>query len=1485
MIEVTDKNNVSIIGVGASAGGLEAVSQLLSALSPELPHAVVILQHLSPNYKSMMAELLTRETRLSVCPLENNTKPKAGIVYVVPPNKNAYYKGGRLRLSDASPEISPKPSINEFFISLAAEIAERSIGVVLSGTGSDGTVGMRSIQHAGGITIAQCPKGAKYSGMPLSAIDAGVADFVLPPKEIADKLMVIPSTMEKDNLVPPSILEQILRTLKEEAQADFSGYKAGTLSRRIRRRMVTTGHQKMDGYAEWLKGNPVELELLSKDILISVTSFFRDNESFSALEKQALELCESLSPDDEVRVWVAGCATGEEAYTLAILLLELIRLRELTNPVLVFATDIDEEALNIARQGIYPAASLAAVPHDLVDRYFLERKDERYEVQKDLRDLIVFARHNVIDDPPFLRLNLVTCRNVLIYFDNPLQAKVLQRFHFALKESGVLFLGRSESIAQAEQLFSPVNRRERLFKKIGDSKPVLNSQPSGKLTTIQGIRAHSPKQLLDALTEHLEATAALCTINGKVIQSSGLVDKFFKFPTGSADLVLAEIIHEEFQSELLALLYQLKKTHTTQLGRIKNIHDSQWQLSLSYCQSETGGKILLLILPVKGEIQELVPAELNDIYSDELQVTREQLQSLIEELATANEEMQSLNEEAQASNEELQATNEEMEAANEELQATNEELVSLNEELSVKTTELTLLNEEYSHLYDSFDYPVLVFDDSLNLKRFNSPANSFFNLKINAISSHINQLKFPTYLSDLKSLLERARSHGDKEEQLIEYYDNSYQLIISPGLDNQGKVQFLVVNLVNVTEIQHTRHKLTESENRLETVMENTTVMIAMKDLSGNYLYANDAFKHGLGIEEKALEGLTDFEIFPDIFAGEIWAKDLEAIRKLATVESECHFINEGVEKIINTRHQVLRDYSGKPNLIITEAEDITLRKRAEDKLKIAAKVYQQAGEGIVVTDDNGTIMSINEAFTEITGFVEDESVGTTIGHLLKSGRHSDDFYKQMWDALIEKGYWQGEIWNKRKNGEVFPEWLTINQVENDKSETEHYIAVFSDITNLKESQRKVEFLATHDALTGLPNRNLFMDRLDNAIARAKRNNTSIAVMFIDLDDFKAINDTLGHDVGDQFLIEVSKTLQSVIRDLDTVSRLGGDEFTIILAECEPDEIHQVASRVLDELSEPLDIGNKKLFASASIGIAVYPDDGVNSNGLLKSADTAMYKAKELGRNRYQYFHSEMRDRLLKQSEMEISLKNAIRKKQFRLVYQPKYAAGNTQEIVGAEALLRWHEPKAGNIPPSDFIPLAEKNGSIIELGNLVIEMLVEQVARWLSRGVSVPKIALNLSAKNLQQENFVDQLCNSIDEYMVDRQLFKLEITEAIVMEKASIEVSNLYRLKEEGFQISVDDFGTGYSSLSYLKELPLTELKIDKSFVDGLGEDENDEAICKAILSLAKALELEVVAEGVETETQLKWLVKHECGYLQGFLLSKPLESEDFEKLMILQ
>lgn len=738
----------------------------------------------------MMAELLTRETRLVVEELTDHTLPQPGVVYVVPPNKNARVEQGELRLSDAIEEISPKPSVDDFLVSLAQDQGENAIGIVLSGTGSDGTAGLRAIQVAGGLTIAQAPESAKYSGMPHSAIESHCADLVLTPKAIAEKLLSLTADSDTSTAtVPKSVLEQLLQHLKQQSGVDFSGYKAGTLTRRVRRRMVATNCQSMETYLALVAEHPEELSLLEKDILISVTSFFRDIEAFAALKARVKKILADIKENTEIRAWVAGCATGEEAYSLAMLINEEKCALSLTNPVQVFATDIDDNALNIARQGIYSQTNLGGLNSDLVERYFNQTDDQQYEVNKNLRDMIVFARHNLVDDPPFLRLDLISCRNVLIYFDNLLQTKVLQRFHFSLKTAGTLFLGRSESVAQTEQLFSAFNRRERIFLKQGEVKASLGTTSSGKLSPLPRLRVDSPQVLLDAITKELAVTAALCTIEGRVLQTSGDVNRFFSFPSGSSEMMLSDIIIPQFQGELLSQLHHLRNSYEPQRSHPVNLFGQRWQMFITYIEHHPENRLLLAIskLP-QTTVEEVSTTETH--FDDELQVTREQLQSLIEELATANEEMQSLNEEAQASNEELQATNEEMEAANEELQATNEELVSLNEELSVKTTELTLLNEEYAHLYDSFDFPVLVFDNDRHLIRFNAPASLHFHLKMNATNMHVSRLKFPPYLGELETYLDQVVSHGQKAEFLLENNDLAYQLIISPGIDCEGEAKF-----------------------------------------------------------------------------------------------------------------------------------------------------------------------------------------------------------------------------------------------------------------------------------------------------------------------------------------------------------------------------------------------------------------------------------------------------------------------------------------------------------------------------------------------------------------------------------------------------------------------------------------------------------------------------------------------------------------------
>ncbi|WP_341744471.1 EAL domain-containing protein [Azonexus hydrophilus] len=1480
--------SVAIAGIGASAGGLEAITQLISHLKPDLPCAYVVLQHLSPSYRSMMVEILGRETPLHVKEMEQGDVPEAGVIYVVPANSNALIREGCFCLMTAAPEVVPKPSINQFLISLAAEEGDAAIGIVLSGTGSDGVAGLRAIQAAGGFTLAQRPDSAKYDGMPRAAIEAGVVDHVLTPEEIAaqiPRLLELPPAGSEVE-PPPDLLQNLLVSLRDRLQFDFSGYKVGTLMRRIRRRQFATGGEDLAAYLRWVERHPEELELLARDILISVTAFFRDREAFAALRRVVGDIVARKASGSEIRVWVAGCATGEEAYSIAMLFADALGDKQEQYRVQIFATDVDDEALNVARRGVYPAASMSEVGPEQLDRYF-KQIGNTYEAGKVLRDMIVFARHNLVSDPPFMRLDLVSCRNVLIYFDAPLQSKVLKIFHFGLAAEAYLFLGRSESIAQAEQHFSTIDRRERLFRKQGDSMPIIptsSSLPVSSLRTTVQRRDRRLELLLSGLVSHFGLTVAICDREGNVLHTAGEVDKLMHFPVGASRLLLGDVVLPDLRGEVLTLLRRCQQQNSTQKGRRRRLGHDYLRIIVEPVSDGSGELLLVIFAPeaVKEVAAEEIQPSATQQLEDELLTTREHLQALVEEMATANEEMQALNEESQAANEELQATNEELEAANEEMQATNEELVSLNEELNVKTIELSRLSEDYAHLYDALEYPVLVFDRSLQLSRFNAPAARRFDLRSTALRQHLSRLRLPEALGEMETWLGRALAHGDREQILVQVDKRDLRVLISPGLGKTGSISSLVVSFIDVSDIVRTQAALSQSEERLNALMENTTVIFAMRDVSGNYIYANRRFIEFFGLEDKEVLGKNDFSLFEHELAVNLWNSTVSSLRSLDAVTVEYEINDARGTRYLRAVHQSLYDPGGNPVALILEAEDVSASKLAEQQLRITARVFDQAGEAIVVTDPLGVIQTTNKAFSAITGYGIEESVGKQVGRLLKSGRHSADFYAAMWGALRDKGFWQGEIWNKRKSGEVFPEWLTINRVDDADGRVEHFVSVFSDITDIKNAQRKAEYLAAHDVLTGLPNRTLFQDRLRHALAQARRKQERLALMFIDLDNFKDINDTLGHDIGDELLRQAANRLQQVMRDVDTVARLGGDEFTAVLSDCDAEGAGRISRRIVDELAASFDIQGRQLFVSASVGVAFFPEDGQDSNALVKAADTAMYRAKELGRNRVEFFVPDLHVRLLKRATMESAMRAALDLGRLRLVYQPKFSLQAGHPLVGAEALLRWRDPELGDVSPGEFIPVCEACGLIKDVTRMVQKLLLSQIATWLKLGLKVPPIAFNCSPRNVREADMAESLVLALQDSGVPAGLVQVEITEGALLENSEAVIGNLNQLHHNGVAISVDDFGTGYSSLTYLKRLPLAELKVDKSFVDGLGSDTDDEAIARAVLGLAQALGLRSVAEGVENERQMQWLSSHGCEVVQGYHLSRPLETVDFEDLL---
>ncbi|MBF0217980.1 MAG: EAL domain-containing protein [Gammaproteobacteria bacterium] len=555
-------------------------------------------------------------------------------------------------------------------------------------------------------------------------------------------------------------------------------------------------------------------------------------------------------------------------------------------------------------------------------------------------------------------------------------------------------------------------------------------------------------------------------------------------------------------------------------------------------------------------------------------------------------------------------------------------------------------------------------------------------------------------------------------------------------------------------------------------------------------------------------------------------------------------------------------------------------RNRSQRRLELDAEVFRISREAVIITDKSGNIQSVNKAFTLITGYTELESIGQT-PRLLKSGKQSAEFYRKMWAEINSSGHWQGELWNKRKNGDLYPQWLGITASKSSSGEVTEYIGIFMDISEHKIAQQKIEELAYYDSLTALANRTLLIDRAHRAISLASRENQMVGVLYLDLDRFKDINDSLGHKVGDDLLMQVAKRLLACVRDTDTVSRLGGDEFVVLLSQVNSIEnVSEVSLKILKTLSDPFVINNNSLTVTCSIGACVYPNDSADFDILLQRADTAMYQAKELGKNNCQFFTEEMNHRVQKRIQLQHDMRSALHKKEFYLEYQPQFELDN-HKIIGVEALVRWKHPTLGIVSPAEFIPVAEESGFIIEIGHFVMQQACRQAKFWLDQGYEL-QIAVNVSYVQFVRNNLVQLIKETLRDTGLSHRFLELELTESILVSDPDNVLSVVNTLRQMGVFLSIDDFGTGYSSLSYLKRFDVHKLKIDQSFVRDLLIDPDDAIIVSAIINLARSLKIDCIAEGVETEEQAIKLKEMGCNQIQGYWLGRPLSVSKMGELL---
>lgn len=888
------------VGIGASAGGLDALRLLVHRLPKTLRATFIVAQHMAPSHKSLLADILRRDTALAVVEAADGIEPRTGTLYVTPPNVDIRIADGRLVLSTPAAGRLPKPSIDLFFASLAAQAGENAVAIVLSGTGSDGARGIAAVHAAGGVVVAQSEASARYAAMPLAAIQTGLVDLILPPAEIGANMGRIASDTRDIAALREAPREagpmaELLALIEARTRVDLRDYKSATFRRRVDRRMAATKAENLAAYVEIARQSPGEIEALFRDMLISVTSFFRDPAEYEALSAHIRALA-ARKKGGQIRVWVPGCASGEEAYTLGILFLEALRVaKDADTKLQIFATDIDRAAIETARAGAYPTSALEQVPAPLVERYF-ERQSEhdatQFRVRKAVRDRIVFSFHNLAQDPPFLSIDLISCRNLLIYFQPRLQADVFSRFHYALEPAGLLFLGKSEAVTASPVLFQPADGAKHIFARRAaeDGEPPPPGSVPAPTKTSDATASRTPRGApvspdFSALVRALGPDAILVDADMTILAIFGDAGRRTAGDAIGANLAMALAAAD--RQEVTAALQGALRTGDSYTGVVRDAEGrsgARERIHVYPLAGDAGsgtaepGKALVVFAAVPhtetgGSARSGAALRQRvDELDMELSIATANLQQIGAQLDSSNEELQALNEELQSSNEELQSTNEELETSNEELQSTNEELSTVNEQLHVSTQELALVNRHLGNILDSISIPLVVVDRGLKITHLSRAAETHFQIGRATRMPHITRCRMPPGYPDLATATADAMASGEERTFYIDNGDDNAVLRIVPHLDGAG---MLVGAIVLVSD--NTR-ALRDARNEIQLIFDNVPASIMMRDAAGTIITANAAFRRMLSPDGAEIEGTSYYDYFAPETGRMIRALDVETL-------------------------------------------------------------------------------------------------------------------------------------------------------------------------------------------------------------------------------------------------------------------------------------------------------------------------------------------------------------------------------------------------------------------------------------------------------------------------------------------------------------------------------------------------------------------------------------------------------------------------------
>jgi two-component system, chemotaxis family, CheB/CheR fusion protein len=1488
----------------ASAGGLKPIQEIFANLTSDTGTCFIVMQHLSTKHDSMLAPLIAKCTDMPVVKIEAGDTPCINTVYVSGAGHFVTLESGKFSFETLTPTHTGQELFDRFLISLA-QYSKKAVAVVLSGAGEDGARGALVVKEAGGLVLVQDPSSAEFSAMPERAIDVSAPDLILSPRKIASLILMLADESRSQGSFLDSVSLDYLRVLsllRNTCNVDFSDYKPATIQRRINRRIML--HRMQDDpqrYWQLLKDSDQERLNLSRDFLIGVSRFFRDSEAFSALQKHYIPEMMRNTKAKDFRIWVAGCAGGEEAYTLAIICLECQQMLGLDLNIQILASDINTVSLDKARHAYYLELE-SQVPKDLLARYF-NKKDKGYRVKQQVRDLVVFFQHDITRDIPFSNVDLVTCRNMLIYLNNDMQQQVLACLGFALKKEGLLMLSPSETLGNAINCYSVLDERWRIYQLV-DKPRFYSSQLPGwqrrdgnfKMITKNNSVA-SPSylddirdRLLTSLSNRYVPLMLVVNNQGDIAFVKGNTHGLLQFPEGEPQMNLSCLIDTNLRLLLQSVLQKASKGLETQSFNHVPVNmageDMLIDLHISNIPARMGRSELHAILfetiknsPKRKNTDETPSFELSEValhrieaMEQELLFTKQSLRSALEDLEASNEELQSANEEMQSGNEELQSTNE-------ELQSTNEELITVNSEYQQKMMELSQASDDIKNLLLSSELAVLFVDTKGCLRLFSEGVNRVLNIVEADIGRPLSHL--PTQLKhfDFTHLMTQVCDEDGHAEQEVQSFDGRLFLVRCGYFKAENnKRQGYVFSFADITSIRHSQEK----ERLLATVVTSSNDAISMQDLNGNITLWNQTAEYLYGWTEAQACTMKASALIPASEV-EVMNRAWQALslgRPMPPFETKrLHQNGEEIEVMVTL--SLLKDDEGRAIGITSIERDITKLKLEQAAEQLAAVAFNTM-DAIVIADAKGTILKVNNAFCDITRFNREEVLGKPMS-ILHSEKHTEIFYRKLWSKLLSAGSWSGEVWHKRKNGEVFPEWTSMTVVR-DPQGHEQVVGIFRDMTDQKANEAEIHKLAYFDSLTGLPNRRLLTDRISQAIISSSRNQRYGALLYLDLDQFKYINDSLGHNIGDKVLLEVSQRLISLLGEEETVARIGGDEFVILLEDLDPHQqiaaqrAEVLASEIIKSLGLVMKIDSFELHTTPSIGITLFPNNGDNPQDLLRQADNAMYLAKKKGRNTLRFFDPGIQLIAEERLGMENALRKAILNQEFELFYQPQVA--QEAGLFGTEALIRWHRPDVGLVSPDSFITLAEETGLILPIGRWVLEQACLQMHTWLKDRpeLGLQRMSVNISARQFMDAGFVACVEQVLTETGLAPQYLELEVTESLLLDDFTSLSEKMLRLKKMGIRFSIDDFGTGYSSLAYLRQLPIDQIKIDKSFTKNILENQDDASIVQTIIAMGLKLRLDVIAEGVETEPLQAFLYANGCSHYQGYLFGKPMPADEF-------